>query len=295
MNDRDFDLLLDAWMDLGPNVAPARVAEAVRLEARTTRQTAIPVWWPPRRFPEMNKAFIFAAAAAAVVVIAILGIGFLAPAGPNTGVPPGTPTPTPVPSPVALPARSMDLEAGTYAIDELFPFRVTFDVPDGWSSCSDSDDEVGVCALLASDPDATMGIAFVNVDNVVADPCDRSDPQLDPPVGSSVDNLVTAISNLQGFDATDAADVTVDGFSGKQFELTAPDSVGGCVVSDAGFGTWTTPSRTNGVGPGEVNLLRVLDVDGVRLVITAAYDPAIPSAEEVAALFHVFESVHIAP
>lgn len=141
-----------------------------------------------------------------------------------------------------------------------------------------------------------MGIAFLTVDNVVADPCDRSDPELDPPVGPSVDDLVAAISNLQGFDVTDASDVTVDGFSGRQFELTAPDGDGGCAdVSDDGFGTWTTPSRTNGMGPGEVNLLRVLDVDGVRLVVTAAYHPATASAEEFAEIRRVFESVHIAP
>ena len=41
MNDRNFDQLLDAWMDLGPTAAPDRVADAARLEARTTRQTAI--------------------------------------------------------------------------------------------------------------------------------------------------------------------------------------------------------------------------------------------------------------
>lgn len=294
MTDRSFDQLLDAWMDLGPNAAPARVVEAVRLEAHSTRQTAGLRGWPPRRFPEMNKALVYGVAAAAVVIVAILGVSLLAPAGLSVGRPAETPTPTPAPSPMALPAPRTALEAGTYAIDEVFPFRVTFEVPDGWSSCRPGDDEFGACAF-ASDPDATMAIAFMTVDNVVADPCDRQDAQLDPPVGPSVDDLVTAISNLQGFDATDATDVTVDGFSGKQFELTAPDGNGGCAaVGDDGFGTWTTPSRTNGVGPGEVNLLRVLDVDGVRLVVTAGYHPATVSADEVAEIRRVFESVHIA-
>ena len=48
MNDSSLDQLLDAWVELGPNVAPARVADAARLEIRSTRQTAIPKWWPPR-------------------------------------------------------------------------------------------------------------------------------------------------------------------------------------------------------------------------------------------------------
>ena len=55
MNDRNFDQLLNAWMDLGPTTAPDRVADAARLEAATTRQRpAILSRWAPRRFPTMN-------------------------------------------------------------------------------------------------------------------------------------------------------------------------------------------------------------------------------------------------
>jgi hypothetical protein len=35
--------------------------------------------------------------------------------------------------------------------------------------------------------------------------------------------------------------------------------------------TWRTTTRQHGVGPGEVNEVRILDVDGVRLVISVAY------------------------
>ncbi len=56
MNKRSFDQLLDAWMDLGPTSAPERVAEAARLEVRTTRQRpAFLSRWATRRFPEMNN------------------------------------------------------------------------------------------------------------------------------------------------------------------------------------------------------------------------------------------------
>ena len=68
VNDRSLDQLLDAWMDLGPATAPDRVADAARLESRTTRQTAIPPGWPPRRFPLMNTYAKVALSAAAVVV-----------------------------------------------------------------------------------------------------------------------------------------------------------------------------------------------------------------------------------
>ena len=96
MNDRNLDQLLDAWMDLGPNAAPARVAEAARLEARTTRQSAIPVEWRPLRFPEMNNTAKLALGAAAVVVAALIGFTMLG--GPSgIGSPRVNPTPSATP------------------------------------------------------------------------------------------------------------------------------------------------------------------------------------------------------
>jgi hypothetical protein len=87
MNDRDIEQLLDAWIELGPNAAPARVAEAARLEARSTRQTMA------RRFFAVNTMTRVAAAAAlaAVGVGVVLAFGAL---GPDVGDMP-TPTPTP--------------------------------------------------------------------------------------------------------------------------------------------------------------------------------------------------------
>ncbi|MBA3689238.1 MAG: hypothetical protein H0W81_10485 [Chloroflexi bacterium] len=112
---------------------------------------------------------------------------------------------------------------------------------------------------------------------------------MDPPVGPSVDDLVTAISNLAGFEATTPLDVTVDGFSGKQFTVTAPASPG-CDLR-----VWATASRTNSVGPSEVNLLRILDVDGTRILVSGAYHPLTATEADLTALQQVMASVHIAP
>ena len=75
MNDRNFDQLLNAWMDLGPTTAPERVADAARLEAAATRQLpAVLSRWAPRRFPVMNTTakVILATAAVALAVVARL-------------------------------------------------------------------------------------------------------------------------------------------------------------------------------------------------------------------------------
>ena len=145
-------------------------------------------------------------------------------------------------------------------------------------------EEVGVC------PDDESGVGFVIVDNVVSDPCDPSQPQLVPPVGPSVDDLVIAISNLEGFETTDPVDLTVDGFQGKQLELSPEPA-----FCQGDISTWATAGRTNGISPGEVNLLRILDVAGTRVLVAAAYEPRKTTADELAEIRRVFDSVHFAP
>ncbi len=97
MNDRDLDQLLDAWIDLGPEAAPERVAAATRLEVRSTRQSSATAAWLARRFPIMNtNRFRFGIAAAAIVAAAFLGLQFLPTT--NIGRPQEAPTSTPEPS-----------------------------------------------------------------------------------------------------------------------------------------------------------------------------------------------------
>lgn len=112
---------------------------------------------------------------------------------------------------------------------------------------------------------------------------------LDPPVGPSVSDLVSALSNMAGFEATVATDVTVDGFQGKRFTLTAPDTDARC----GSMLTWRTTTRHNGVGPGEVNEVLILDVGGVRLLICVAYRPPIPVGT-LSELRTVVDSIQIA-
>ena len=65
-------------------------------------------------------------------------------------------------------------------------------------------------------------VSFLIVENVVADPCSPNEEPRDPPAGPTVDDLVAAISTLDGFEASAPLDVTVDGYHGKQLTLAAP-------------------------------------------------------------------------
>ena len=182
-----------------------------------------------------------------------------------------------------------DLTAGSYFLSD-FPAAITFDLPPVeppavWFVCSPSAVEQAVCHEWATGQ--IVAVTFQIVDNVAAGCADQETAELlDPPVGPSVDDLVTAISSLEGYEATAPVDVTVSGFEGQEFTLTAVRH--GCSA------TWATADRMTGMGSGESNLLRILDVDGVRVVIAGAYDASTPEAE-VATMEQVMDSVQIEP
>ena len=115
-------------------------------------------------------------------------------------------------------------------------------------------------------------------------------------MGRTVDELAEAWANMPGFNATAATDYTIDGFRGKQVEFTVPDYTQDqdCVNNE--FGLW---SRTDGSwlgdfaeGPHEHRLLRILDVDGTRLVISASYLPN-ASPQDRADLDEILASIQL--
>ena len=280
--DRETTRLVRSWLEAGVTSLPDRVLDAVLDELPATRQRRS--WWPLRQLFRRNKAAVFGIAAAAVVIGAMLGTRLLPSGGLGVGAPADDPTPTPSPTPIALfDAPDTDLAAGRYVIDDPFPVGITFDLPGGWSKCAWGPLDPGVCG-----PER-RGLTVQIIENVVADPCDPSHAPLDPPVGSSVDDLAEAISSIPGFEATNAVELVVDGFRGKELVVTAP-AAAGCELW-----TWATADRTNGVGPSEVNLLRILDVDGVRVMIAAAHFPRETSDEELAELREIMDSISLAP
>jgi hypothetical protein len=276
-------------------VLPDRVLDLVLDQIPATPQRR--AGWLARRFPIVNSNMVRFGVAAAVLALAVVfGINYLS--GPNVGTEPSaSPSPsveaTAAASPKPLPTvLGTALTSGTYVLTS-FPVHLTVDVPtfeapaEWFAGCSDGGTvEQSVC-FRRLPTSGVFAVGFPLVDNVVADPC--ADDLLDPPVGPTVDDLVTAISNLAGFGATSPLDITVDGFHGKQFTVTrvSPE------VPECGR-TWASGTRVNGMGSGEANLVRILDVDGTRIVLTGAYDPAAPEAD-LALVQQLFASVRIEP
>lgn len=232
---------------------------------------------------------------------------------PSTEAPPHDATPAPEPS--ALEPRSVDPD-GTDAT----PLRVTYQVPAGWGSW------FGAIKFVEGDADGFTGLSITTVSNLVADGC-RDHTALDPPVGPTVDDLATALSQLAPFEVTaPPTDVTLLGYQGKRLELTVPalkvtgsgDATSSknvaqftdCVEGE--LHSWISPINDRSAGllghsagsplgafnayqaPGQTEEFWILDVDGTRLVIVKFDSPLSPAAD-IAERNAMFDSIRIEP
>lgn len=270
----DMDRDLRDWMRDDEPVAADHVLDAVAAQLPSVRQRRA-------RWSSLQQ-FALPAAASALVLVALIAVGTLLGQGREFGFPGPTPPATSTQPPSALDAG--ELEPGTYTLSEGFPVRLAFDVPAGYGGCILVPTEQGLCA----DGD-NRGIDFVIVENLVADPCDASQGQLDPPLGPTVDDLVAGLERLPGFTATSGTPGELDGHATQRLTLVAPMAPEACVTS--GVQTWVvTSGRTNGVGLGERNELWILEAQGTRLMIALAYQPGTPP-EAVRQMRDIVESV----
>jgi hypothetical protein len=279
----DFIAHLESYLDEyeGSTPLPEHVRMSVRGQLPQINQE--PVWWPARRLSTMSSAMGIGVAVAAVLAIAVVALSFVA--GERVGGPATEETtPSPTTPAMELPSRVVTVQPGRYSLRSTFPAEVTFEVPEGWQACVFSAFEQGVCAPT---PDAG-GVTLLAAENVVVDPCNTR--LLEPPAGRSVEAFLSAVANLRGFSVTEPVDVRRGNVAGQQMIVTAPSD-----PQCQDLRTWSVPGRTNGVGPGEVNVVEVFDVGGRVVAITGAYRPGVLSADEIAEVRTIMESVEIRP
>lgn len=205
--------------------------------------------------------------------------------GATNAEPDGASSPTP-----AHLAVGGALEAGTYVVSAIDPgfdasHRITISVPEGYQAFEGWG--------IMKDGGRQWVSASV-VGNVYADPCHWDGTLLDPPVGMNFEALVAAIADQQGRHASTPTDVTLAGFAGKRMELTVPATINMADCDNGQFRYWldTGGGERYAPFPGEHDRLWILDVDGVPLVIEAAW-PFGESARAQAELIQMVESVRI--
>jgi hypothetical protein len=230
------------------------------------------------------------AAAAAVVAIALVAIR-----NDDPVIPADQPSPI-VTAPITVPPRALfgtpgeRLVPGTYYVDEVEGMptpRIFVTLGDGWTNFGD--ELIGI--------DGGGDARFSRADRVYADACHASDGFHPGPV-TTLGGLVSALTEQRGWaDVTAPTDVTINGYSGKQFQRTAPIDRTGCNTIDAAFRSWETdgPGGTDffWYQPGDIETLLVLDLNGTIIIVNTVLTPSWGEGPAAAPLAAVLDSIRI--
>jgi hypothetical protein len=300
----DFDRTFEEWLAEGPSQLSDNTIEDIVNQLHRTEQRR------PGRLPrrhDMSRTFValggVAAAAVVVVIVGVLGLGLNAqrpgvggqPSPSPTAEPTATPTvaPTAQDTPSASPPPTNTPDAGLPV--GPFEFRdagdpdiaMTVTIPSaGWNFGQPTFFNKG----LERDNMPEAGLLFWSFAAgaeiyVYGDPCRATSTRPDSPV-STPDEMAAALAEQASRNASEPADVTLDGYEGKWITLHVPEDA---VFTDCErgkfvmYGTDGDPDGRYAQGPGQIEELWIMDVDGRLVIINAMYrrDTPAPLVEEI--------------
>ena len=123
-------------------------------------------------------------------------------------------------------------------------------------------------------PDRNEFLGLWTVQWVARDACTPGDSRLFDP-GPSVEDLADALVAQHSTRTSAPKPVTLAGYEGLYIKLASPHDTSSC--EETGH-IWEGPGG-RGVGSDQVDLLWILDVDGQRVVVNAAYNPKSTAAD----------------
>lgn len=286
--DREVSAIVRSWLQEGRTTLPDQVLDDVldRLPATPQRRS---IWAPRNSKPVTTLRMIVATAAVVVVAVAGLNLAFrLHVATESTPAP--TATPTPSPSPVSIARGGLGpLEPGAYVLDEVFPFKLSFNVTSEWQIYEEASRNFIAIYKDSEGPPNGKGVIIGVFDNVYADACDARAGLLDPPVGPTPADFAAALVNQARTDASPISEVSLADFSGIYVELTTTGPEADCSNQ---LSRWPTSAGDRWGLPNLRDRLWILDVDGHRLVIDAWDFPG-ASAADRAEVLAVVDSIEI--
>ena len=172
-----------------------------------------------------------------------------------------------------------DAAEATFVVKQPDDFGpgITVAVPDGWNF------DAGVAHLSKGDevgnvPEATIllwshpaGTEFY----VPRDACRSESTRPDTPA-SNPDEISAALAAQAARDASEVVDATIGGYAGKSLTVHVPDAA---VFGDCEGKTYLTyatgddPGARPQQGPGQIDEISVLDINGATVIISAQYRP----------------------
>lgn len=253
---------------------------------------------------ERTKRVVVAALLAAAAVIAIM---LVASRKDERVRPADQPSPTTTVPARAFPDEGEPIEPGTYFIDDVFPDVSTPRIPrilvtlgHGWR---------GVANRFGKEGTGSMNLSHPN--HVFVDSC-HTENGFQPGPLTTLDGMVTALHQQGGgwLDVTTPSDASVDGYAGKTFQRTAPPefrispdrALPDSSCTRGPLGSWTcacttdpTPVPMFRYSGDEIEILRILDLNGTIIVVSATYVPNDEEPGGPAELAAVLDSIRIEP
>jgi hypothetical protein len=283
--DKDFIGQLEAYLDdyEGMTPLPGSVRDSVRAALPSTRQLG-PISGPVRDIymnSSMDTPARWGLVAAVVIGAVIIGGALIFGGGGVGNEPSPTPSPSVAPSESAVPsgaepvdiaavAEGTQLTPGDYYFSNIPGVQVVFTVGTGWERNVPDN-------VVWTIEDEKAAIGATAIENLYVDPCQPELGLLDPAVGPTVDDLVTALEAVPGLTFSDPIPIDQDGADGVRIDYVPPDEFGDCLgqgeTGDILLGT--APGGGDVYAPSGASpvIYYIFDVDGTRVVISEHPNP----------------------
>jgi len=167
---------------------------------------------------------------------------------------------------------------------------LTFTVSGGWTVAD-------FIAKNAGTPSEVMFTTWV-VSHVFQDACQWNEAKI-VNVGTTPEQLVTALAAQKSRTASAATSTFIDGFPAQEMTLTVDPSLDTSTCTDGNLRYWpgAGPSFDSGMCcnlAGNIDTIYAVDVNGKRMVVVARHYPG-SSAADVAELQSIVDSIQIEP